>query len=152
MVCQEIMNREMTLITGDTPCREIMDLLSQDPSRPLVVANEAGFLMGVVTARDFLRLHLARTQGNALSPPSPDEDEGALRATVHRLSGLVAKDLMIDAPIVAQVDTAVNSVIVPMVQQSLNFVPVVREGRIVGVIGRAEILRRMIELMPDMAG
>lgn len=148
MLCEDIMSANMTVITADTPCREIMQLLSEDPGRPLVVANEAGFLLGVVTARDFLRLHLARTQGDPLTAASPYEDDEALASTVQKLDRLVARDIMVDSPVVAQVDTAVNSVIVPMVQQSLHFVPVVREGRIAGVIGRSEILRLMTKLMP----
>ena len=147
MLCEDVMSGNMTVIGADTPCREIMQLLSADPGRPLIVANEAGFLLGVVTARDFLRLHLARTQGDPLAAASPYEDDEALASTMQKLDRLSAKDIMVDSPIVAQVDTAVNSVIVPMVQQSLHFVPVVREGRIEGVIGRAEILRLMIKLM-----
>jgi len=147
MLCADIMSDNMTVITADTPCREIMRLLSVDPAHPLVVANEAGFLLGVVTARDFLRLHLARTQGDPLAAASPYEADKALASTVQKLNRLSAKDIMVDSPIVAQVDTAVNSVIVPMVQQSLHFVPVVREGRVAGVIGRAEILRLMTKLL-----
>ena len=148
MVCQDIMNRNVTIIKGDTSCREIIKLLREDPARPLVVANEAGFLLGVVTARDFLQLHLERIQGDPLSAPAPQADEEALKSTMQRIANLVAKDLMVNAPIVAQVDTAVTSVIVPMAQKSLNYVPVVREGKIEGVISRAEILRLMMELMP----
>ena len=148
MVCQELMNRDITIITGDTPCREIMRLQADDPSRPLVVTNEDGFLLGVVTARDFLQLHLDQTRSDPMAPPSPQADDEALRLTVRKIANLMAKDLMIKAPIVAQVDTAVSNVIVSMVQQSLNFVPVVREGKIQGVIGRAEILRQMLEMMP----
>ena len=148
MLCAEIMTRDLTIIKADTPCQEIMRLLSADPGRPLIVANEAGFLLGVVTARDFLRLHLVRTQGDPFMASSPSGDDEALASTVRRLGKLVARDIMVESLIVAQVDTAVNSVIVSMVQQNLNFVPVVREGRIEGVIGRAEILRLMISLIP----
>jgi CBS domain-containing protein len=143
------MQRDVTLIKSDTPCREIMHLLAQDPGRPLLVANEDGFLMGVVTARDFLQVHLERTRGGSLLSPSPEADDEDLRATVKRIAGLYARDLMGEAPIVAQVDTAVSSVIVSMVQQSLNFVPVVREGRVAGVIGRTEILNHMLSLIAE---
>lgn len=148
MLCSEIMSRHMSVIAPDTSCRQILDLLARDPDKPLIVANEAGFLLGVVTAKDFLRIHLDRTKGNPLDPSSPAQDDQALRSTMQKLSEFVAKDLMIDAPIVAQVDTAVTSVIVPMVQQSLTFVPVVREGKIEGIIGRGEIIKHMMAMLP----
>ena len=88
---------------------------------------------------------VVETTGKFLDPAADDE---ALSTSVRRLSELSAQEIMVPAAIVAQVDTAVNSVIVPMVQQSLNFVPVVREGRIEGVIGRAEILRLMVKMLP----
>ena len=149
MICQEIMSREMTVIAPQTKGREILRLLAEDPGRPLIVANEAGFLLGVVTSRDFLRLHLDWMDGDPFSVTTPTADDEALRTSVRRLSDLSAAEIMVSAPIVAQVDTAVNSVIVPMVKQSLNFVPVVREGRIEGVIGRAEILRLMAGMLPS---
>ncbi|MGE5527805.1 MAG: CBS domain-containing protein [Patescibacteria group bacterium] len=149
MYCEEIMTRNVTVVRPETPCPEIMRLLADDPGRPLLVANEAGFLLGVVTARDFLRLHVARTQADPMAAPSPQEDEEQFKSTIRRIVKLTAKDIMIDSPIVAQVDTSVSSVIVPMVQQRLNFVPVVREGRIEGVIGRAEILHFMLAMIAE---
>ncbi|NLG83313.1 MAG: CBS domain-containing protein [Firmicutes bacterium] len=146
MICQEIMTREMIVISPQTKGREILRLLAEDPGRPLIVANEAGFLLGVVTARDFLRLHLDWVKNGPFLDPMADDE--ALSNSARRLSELSAQEIMVPAAIVAQVDTAVNSVIVPMVQQSLNFVPVVREGRIEGVIGRAEILRVMAKMLP----
>ena len=86
MICQEIMTREMTVISPQTKGREILRLLAEDPGRPLIVANEAGFLLGVVTARDFLRLHLDWVKDGLFLDPAADDDACCASGPVEQIA------------------------------------------------------------------
>jgi CBS domain-containing protein len=90
----------------------------------LPVVDEKGVVIGVVTEFDLLK---AMHQGKDLQ-------------TVK------AEDIMSKPPVCVQEENSIEEVIAKMTEHHIIRVPVVREdGRLVGLIARADILSHMIE-------
>ena len=123
MKARDVMNRRVTAATPHAIGRDLaLQLLSGMYSGlPVVAAN--GTVIGVVTEFDLL---------NAVR-------EGKDLQTIK------AEEIMGRPPVCVEEDEALDTVIAKMTTHHVIRVPVVRGGKLVGVIARADILSRLIE-------
>jgi CBS domain-containing protein len=122
MLAKEIMNKIVTAASRKTNGRELsVKLLSGMYSGLPVV--DGGKVVGVVTEFDLL---------NAVK-------EG------KNLKKILAEDIMTKEPICVEEDTRVDEIIRIMTEQKIIRVPVVREGNLIGVISRCDILNSLIQ-------
>lgn len=122
MLAKEIMNKIVTAASRKTNGRELsVKLLSGMYSGLPVV--DGGKVVGVVTEFDLL---------NAVK-------EG------KDLKKILADDIMTKDPICVEEDTHVDEIIRIMTEQKIIRVPVVREGNLIGVISRCDILNSLIQ-------
>lgn len=124
MTAREIMNPKAMAATRLAVARDIViQLMSGAYSGFPVVDERDGQVIGVVTEFDLLK---AVQEGKDF----------------HTLT---AEDIMSPVPICVEEDATVEQVIKTMTEQNIIRVPVVRKGKLVGIIARADILSRLIE-------
>src|SRR5262245_49219611 len=123
MKARDVMNRRVTAATPHAIGRDLaLQLLSGMYSGlPVVAAN--GTVIGVVTEFDLLN---AVREGKDLQTIKADQIMGR-------------------PPVCVEEDEALDAVIAKMTTHHVIRVPVVRGGKLVGVIARADILSRLIE-------
>lgn len=123
MKARDVMNRRVTAATPRAIGRDLaLQLLSGMYSGlPVVDAHET--VIGVVTEFDLLR---AVREGKDLQ-------------TVK------AAEIMGGPPVCVEEEDDIDAVIAKMATHSIIRVPVVRQGKLVGVIARADLLSRLIE-------
>lgn len=122
MLAKEIMNKIVTAATRKTNGRDLTVKLLSGMYSGLPVVDK-GKVVGVVTEFDLL---------NAVKK---GED----------LQHIFAEDMMTKDPICVEEDTHVDEIIKIMTEQKIIRVPVVRNGTLIGVISRCDILNSLIQ-------
>ena len=122
MLAKEIMNKIVTAATRKTNGRDLSVKLLSGMYSGLPVVDK-GKVVGVVTEFDLL---------NAVKK---GED----------LQHIFAEDIMTKEPICVEEDTHVDEIIKIMTEQRIIRVPVVRDGSLIGVISRCDILNSLIQ-------
>ena len=123
MKARDVMNKRVTAATPHAIGRDLALQLLSGMYSGLPVVNANGAVIGVVTEFDLLR---AVREGKDLQ-------------TVK------AEEIMGRPAICVEEDEAIDAVIAKMTTHHIIRVPVVRGGKLVGVIARADILSRLIE-------
>jgi CBS domain-containing protein len=124
MKAREVMNTRVTAATPRAIGRDLALQLLSGMYSGLPVVDPKGKVVGVVTEFDLLQ---AIHEGKDLQTTK-------------------AEELMTKPAVCAQEDEEIDAVIGKMTEKNIIRLPVVREdGKLVGVIARADILSRMIE-------
>ena len=123
MKAQDVMNKRVTAATPHAIGRDLALQLLSGMYSGLPVVDAHGTVIGVVTEFDLLK---AVRDGKDLQ-------------TVK------AQEIMGRPPVCVEEDETIDAVIAKMTTHNIIRVPVVRSGKLVGVIARADILSRMIE-------
>jgi CBS domain-containing protein len=150
MKAREIMSLEVVSVSPDASILEAVRLMLQNRISGLPVVDRQGALVGVVTEGDFLRRGETGTQRKRArwieflmgSGQSADE-------YVHAHGRKVA-NVMTPTPITITEDTRLDDVVSLMEQSGVKRLPVVRQGRVVGIVSRANLLHALASLVGDL--
>ncbi len=137
---RDIMTRAPATASPDTPLGEVLALLKQRQVKSVIVLNGVGAasatpprVAGIITAGD-----LFRRGGLALT-----DDPEHLLSVSH---GMTARDVMTPDPQSVEETASLDEAAQVMTRQRLKRLPVVnRDGALVGVIARSDILRCIAE-------
>lgn len=124
-----------TVRENDTVLRAV-ELLTDHRISALPVLDDAETLTGILTEGDFLRLngfHLA----TLLAKP--------LEARRKELELSLVREVMTHDCITTGPDTSLYDVIELMDRHALKRLPVVAEGKLVGLLSRSDLLRALVE-------
>jgi CBS domain-containing protein len=138
MKIESLMTRDVVSVTPDTPLKDVAALLSEKHISGLPVCDTDGTVLGVVSEADILRLE----QG--IGPYVG----GRLRWLVRRLDDEIDKlgartagaAMTAPALTVRPIDHAAAAARL-MVGHRINRLPVVAEGKLVGIVTRADLVR-----------
>ena len=127
---RNLMSEKVFAVTGDTPLTEIGRLFVLETISGVPVIDGDERVIGFVSETDLLA---------ALLRGAPEE--------------IVAHDVMSHPPIVADEFMATDDVLGLLRQAHIHHLPVVRDGRLVGIITPHDILRYYVErtLPPEPA-
>jgi CBS-domain-containing membrane protein len=142
-----VMLREVPTVRPDTPLAEVIERLHASARQRVVVVDASGRVAGIITDGDVLRRAArgARGQGALLRRLAhwlgrgdrPDEIELAVR-------GHTAADVMTSPALTLRDDTPIGAAIRELIAAGLKRMPVVdADGRLVGLVGRAGLLRAL---------
>jgi CBS domain-containing protein len=123
MNARDVMNKRVTAATPRAIGRDLALQLLSGMYSGLPVVDAKGAVVGVVTEFDLLH---------------------AVRAGKD-LQTVKAEEIVGRPPVCVEEDESLESVIAKMTTHHIIRVPVVRDGKLVGVIARADILSRLIE-------
>ena len=160
MEARDIMTKAVVTAAPDTPSSEIARLLLEHHISALPIVDAGGTPVGIVSEGDIIGRsqpdRAARrdwwltllAEGEELSP----DFLASLRAPVHR-----ARDIMSSPVITVGDDTDASMIARLLIQYGIKRVPVVHDGRIVGIVSRANLLPIVAEMAgakpsPDKAG
>jgi len=124
MKAREVMNPRVMAATRRAIGRDLaLQVLSGQYSGLPVVDERDGQVIGIVTEFDLLKAVL----------------EG------KDLNSIKAEDIMNPVPLCVDEDTSVEEILKTMIDNNVIRVPVVRKGKLVGVVARADLLSHLIE-------
>ncbi len=145
---REIMSQDPMTVRPETPVKDIAQIMLDRRIRCLPVVNEEGEVLGVVDEEDLVhqdaKIHFPSfihfLDSYIMLPSSLNRFEKELRQAV----GSVARDVMEkDYRAVNPLDS-VEKVATLMNDKDLEYVLVIEETRLLGLITRADILKTLI--------
>lgn len=114
MIASEIMTRKVSTICPEASVQEVAHLLSRERISGAPVVNADGMIIGIVTEADII-------------------------GKVDR-EGLHVADIMCRQIIAVKEETPVNEIAMLLAAHKIKRVPVVCNGKLVGIISRADIV------------
>jgi CBS domain-containing protein len=143
MQASDVMTSDVVSVGPDTPIPDIARLLVERRISGVPVVDSAGRLLGIVGEGNLI--HLISRQGNEkhsgwLSLLTSPEEHAHEYLRSH---GRVARDVMTTTVITIGESAPVPQVARLLDTRQLKRVPVVREGKVVGIITRSDLLRAL---------
>ena len=143
---RDVMTTEVLSVAPDTPTQEIARLLLDKGVSAAPVVDTGGVPIGMVSEGDLIGRNdhdrevrrdwwlALLAEGETLSP----EFLGHLRESERR-----ARDVMAAPVITVEEETEVSEIARLLTTHRIKRVPVVRDGRVVGIVSRADLLRTL---------
>lgn len=144
MQVSDIMTRELVSVTPDESIDSAIDLMLDHLISGLPVIDKTGRLVGILTEGDLLRRPEIGTQRERSNWRDAFlGTRGAARKYVHS-HGVRVKDVMTPDPAVVAEDTSLDEVARLMETRSIKRLPVTRQGTVVGIVSRANLIRALV--------
>jgi CBS-domain-containing membrane protein len=137
-VVADVMRRDPATVGPETPVPEVIDALLAAPTRRVLVTDEEGRLLGLISDADIVaRLEPAQQPG-LLAWLTGRSDEAR---QVQALSRLRAEDVMNRQVITIGPEATLEAAIARALDTRRHLLPVIDEqGRLLGLVSRAEML------------
>ncbi len=139
MKVMEIMTRDVVTVSPETPLRDVARLLADSRISGVPVVDTTGACIGVVSEGDLLAKHVSRPMGRGpfdwIFGELHDPDEARRRAAT------TAREAMSSPVVTIKADCAVRDAAALMVDRDVNRLPVMSDGKVVGIVSRADLVR-----------
>ena len=150
MKAADVMTHKVVSVQPDTPVAEAVRLMLQDDISGLPVIDTLGRLVGIVTEGDFLRRTETGTERQRprwlsflLGPARLAQEY------VHTHGQKVAEVMTSDVFSVTEL-TPLAKIVELLERHRIKRVPVTRDGKLVGIVSRADLLRAMASLAGEV--
>jgi CBS domain-containing protein len=144
MIVADVMTRHCITIAPDATVEEAVNLMLNRHISGVFVVDKAGDLTGVITEGDLLRRDELGTQRNRpwwlrlLASPARQA------ADFTQANGRHVRDVMTTDVLSIAQDAPLEDVVEAMEKNRIKRLPVTADGRVVGVVSRADLLRALI--------
>jgi CBS domain-containing protein len=144
MLAKDVMTSPVLTVKADVPIKDVARLLLERHISAVPVVDEGGLLIGVVSEGDLMRRPESGTERHPswwLSLLSDPEDEARQYLKSH---GMRAGDVMTRHVVTVPEDTPLHDIADLLERHRIKRVPVVREGKVVGIVSRANLLQALV--------
>jgi CBS-domain-containing membrane protein len=142
----EIMTRDVITVDPDMGVAELATLLWEKSISGAPVVDADGKLVGVVTETDLIdqskKVHIPAVL-NILDSMIMLENPTKLDRELKKMTGARVRDICTADPVTVAEQTPMDELASIMSERHLHTLPVMKDGRLVGVIGKADIIRAM---------
>lgn len=145
----DVMKKDVVSILKGTPYREVAKILIEKKVSGAPVIDEAGKIIGVVSEKDLFRAIYPSYEDFYESPESHldfEELEREVKGANHKK----VEDFMSSRLITADPETPILKIGALMVATGIHRVPVVENGKVVGMVGRGDIYRAILKERFDL--
>jgi CBS domain-containing protein len=143
---RDIMTTNVVKVKADASVSAIARLMAEQSISGLPVVDENDRVLGVVTELDMI-VRNTRFKMPAfiaiLDAIIYLETPGHYRERVEHMLGTTAGEIMSEPAVTIGPDATIEDLAELMVNRRMNPIPVVEEGRLVGIVSRSDIIRLM---------
>jgi len=143
----DIMTRDVFTVSPETTVSELAKLLATHNIGGAPVVDDSGSLLGVVTENDLIdqkkKIHIP-TVVTILDSVIYLENPGKMEKEMMKIAGATVGDIYSKKPITVNEDTLLDEISTIMAEKNVHTLPVMREEKLVGVIGKQDIIRTLI--------
>lgn len=152
MNARDLMSTNPVVVPPETPVVALAELMATRGISAVVVADTAGAPAGVVTESDLIRRLADEKPGPLDWFFGQFRNPSDLARRFLKAHGATARDVMTAPPVTVGEDATAEEIARLLEQRRIRRVLVVREGRLVGVVGRADLLRAAVRPHEPSAG
>ena len=147
ITAKDIMTREVITISPDTEIAQVAKLLLTKRINGVPVVNDTGELVGILCQSDLI------IQQKNIPIPSlftlldgyiPLTSSKKLDREVEKIMATKAADAMTANPVAVNPDTGIEEIAALMVEKNYHTLPVVDAGKLVGIVGKEDVLKTLI--------
>lgn len=151
LTVKDIMTTEVITVKPETEILEATRLLLENHINGLPVIDDTGKVVGILCQSDLI------VQQKKLPVPSfftfldgyiPLTSMKQMEKEIQKAVATTVAQAMTRDPIVVKPDTGLNSVAALMVDKKLHTLPVVENGRLVGIVGKEDVIRTLTTADP----
>jgi CBS domain-containing protein len=143
----DIMTKDLITVQQDMDIAKAAGILLDKRINGAPVVDESGGLVGIICQSDLI------AQQKKLPIPSVFtfldsviqlSSTRQMEKEVRKIAAFTVKDAMTPDPVTVRPDTSLEAVAALMVDNSFHTLPVVENSRLVGVIGKEDVLRTLL--------
>ena len=143
---RDIMTQNVVTVNKDQPISDLSKLFIENHFNGVPVLDDAGKVVGVVTQGDLIE------QNKNLHIPTVIalfdavlflDSEKKFESDVKKLSGSKVEDIYHKCPVTVSPDTDLGEITTIMAEKDVHTLPVLEDDKLVGIIGKKDILRAM---------
>jgi CBS domain-containing protein len=149
MQVRDVMTRHVISIAANETVLKAARTMLQNRISGLPVVNAAGNLVGIVTEGDFLRRGEIGTERRRPKWLEFLVGPGRLAAEYVHASGRKVEEVMSGDPVTVSEDDSLETVVELMEHGRIKRLPVVRNGKVVGIVSRANLMHAVVSLARD---
>lgn len=150
MQVKDVMTRNVISVGADEPVVKAARMMLQNRISGLPVVDTKGELVGMVTEGDFLR---RREIGTERRRPKWLEfvlGPGRLAQEYVHTSGRKVEEIMTPNPWTVGEDNSLEDVVEVMERRHIKRLPVMQDGRMIGIVSRANLMHALASLSRDV--
>ena len=146
LTIKDIMTRDLITVSPDTEIAHAAKLLLEKGINGMPVVDKKGKLVGIICQSDLI------AQQKRLPIPSiftllngfiPLTSMKRFEKTVQRIAATTVADAMTRDPVTVRTDSSIEELASLMVDKNFHTLPVVDDGKLVGVVGKLDALRTL---------
>jgi CBS domain-containing protein len=151
LTVRDVMTRPVRSVGVETPLKEVARLLVDTGISGVPVVDASGAVLGVVSEADFL----AKEQGvqaihhRRLARLFGETQE--VRAQLAKLAARSAGEAMTTPAVTIGPARPIHEAAATMIERRINRLPVVEDGRLVGIVTRADLVRAYLRTDEELA-
>ena len=147
ITANDIMTQEVISISPETEIAQAAKLLLTNRINGVPVINDAGELVGILCQSDLI------IQQKNIPIPSlftlldgfiPLTSSKKLDKEVEKIAATKVADAMTPNPVTVNSDTGIEEIAALMVEKNYHTLPVVDADKLVGIVGKVDVLRTLI--------
>ena len=145
MKVKDVMTRDLVTIDPEAPLGTAMDVMRRKRIRHLPVVEDMGRLLGIITDRDLRQATFAPALAEHLSLQA----QRRLRGLGQALEDLKVKHAMTWVVVTTDPEAAIARAAVVMFERRIGSLPVVEDGKLVGILTERDLLLALAREFPD---
>jgi len=145
MKVKDVMTREPITVDPEAPLGTAMEVMRRKRIRHLPVVDDAGRLVGIITDRDLRQATFAPALAEHLSLQA----QRRLRGLGQTLEDLRVKHAMTWVVVTTEPEAPIARAAVVMFERRIGSLPVVEDGKLVGILTERDLLLALAKEFPD---
>ncbi|TBV79631.1 MAG: CBS domain-containing protein [Desulfobulbaceae bacterium] len=145
---KDVMTTEVVTVSPEMPVEELAALLWEKRINGAPVVDEAGRLVGVVTESDLIdqvkQLHIPTAISIFEAVIFLDRGR-KIEEEVKKMVGRKVLDICTTKALSVDPETPLDKIATIMAEKHVHTLPVLEDGRLVGVVGKADIIRTLVK-------
>lgn len=131
VLAKDIMSEVVVVVPAEMPMRQVAHLMLRDRVSGFPVVNNNKEVVGIVTMTDLF---------SVIQQGSADQATEEFYKNIPQFQSLLVSDVMSGNVVSISPDTSLREIITLVVEKNIHSFPVMKEGKIVGIVSRHDIL------------
>jgi len=152
MNAADVMTTKVITVTPESSIEDAAKLMLQYRISGLPVLDQKGGLVGIITEGDFLRRGETGTERRRPRWLEFILGPGRLSSEYVQAHGRKIADVMTSDPISITEDVSLEDVVDALERHRVKRLPVMRDGKLVGIVSRANLVQALATVLPRAEG
>jgi len=143
----DIMTTEVITVKEETPLKELAEILYKNRINGVPVVDDEGLLIGIICESDLIRkdkkLHIP-TVVALFDAVFYLESSKNIEKEIKQISATTVSDLFTREVVTVDEKTAIDEIATIMTQKKIYTIPVMDGERLVGIVGKGDVIRTFI--------